>query len=272
MSHVILTTDIFRLILYFPVAALVTLFGNILQNPLDSRARSDTRLMTLVVTFLSTLGQEAETGGVHRMLGVCSEFERIAKKVIDKAEKDSSSRRKRKTAESSKLLIPQSQNHSGAPDVAPTLTYDNSMGSQLSPKFHGQQNRKNNAARAALTNQSNGNSPASTDADQSQRYPASSAGGLTPSENASQDGWASQETCISAGTGVQDFGSFAEMTGFGQAVQTPPVVPNAGSGFQPLLPQDLWQLPMTLDWDWAETFGGAYPSFENGSTMDESGQ
>lgn len=62
------------MILYFPVSALVTLFGNIIQNPLDSRAKSDTRLMGLVVTFLSMLGQEAEQGGVHRMLGVCSEF------------------------------------------------------------------------------------------------------------------------------------------------------------------------------------------------------
>ncbi|KAL1899897.1 hypothetical protein Sste5346_002763 [Sporothrix stenoceras] len=84
------------LILYFSVSALVTLFGNALQNPTDPRARSDTRLMSLVVTFLSMLGQEAESGGVHRMLGVCSEFERIAKVVIDKAEKEQSNRRKRK--------------------------------------------------------------------------------------------------------------------------------------------------------------------------------
>lgn len=84
------------LILYFSVSALVTLFGNALQNPVDPRARSDTRLMSLVVTFLSMLGQEAESGGVHRMLGVCSEFERIAKVVIDKAEKEQSNRRKRK--------------------------------------------------------------------------------------------------------------------------------------------------------------------------------
>ncbi len=61
-----------RLILYFPVSALVTLFGNILQNPQDPRARSDVRLMNLVVTFLSTLGTEGENGGVKRMLGVWS--------------------------------------------------------------------------------------------------------------------------------------------------------------------------------------------------------
>merc|ERR1712225_44933 len=47
----------------------------------------------------SMLGTEEENGGVKRMLGVCSEFERIAKVVLDKAEKDSSSRRKRKNNE-----------------------------------------------------------------------------------------------------------------------------------------------------------------------------
>jgi len=33
---------------------------------------------------------------------------------------------------------------------------------------------------------------------------------------------------------------------------------------QPFVPQDLWQMPMTLEWDWADMTGGAYPSFENG--------
>ncbi|EAQ90482.1 hypothetical protein CHGG_02417 [Chaetomium globosum CBS 148.51] len=65
-------------------------------------ARSDTKLLNVVVNFLSMLGHEAETGGVHRMLGVCSEFDRIAKVVIDKAEKDHASRRgKRKNHDQS---------------------------------------------------------------------------------------------------------------------------------------------------------------------------
>jgi len=44
-----------RLILYFPVSALVTLFANILQNPQDARARSDLKLMSSVVSFLTML-------------------------------------------------------------------------------------------------------------------------------------------------------------------------------------------------------------------------
>ncbi len=86
-----------RLILYFPVSALVTLFANVLQNPQDARARADVRLMNRVVSFLSMLSAEEENSGVHRMLGVCSEFERIANVVLDRAE--ASSRRKRSRAE-----------------------------------------------------------------------------------------------------------------------------------------------------------------------------
>ncbi|CAK7201188.1 hypothetical protein SEUCBS139899_003891 [Sporothrix eucalyptigena] len=105
------------LILYFSVSALVTLFGNALQNPVDPRARSDTRLMSLVVTFLSMLGQEAESGGVHRMLGVCSEFERIAKIVIEKAEKEQASKRKRKNQDAHEAAPAKS-----APGASSTMT------------------------------------------------------------------------------------------------------------------------------------------------------
>lgn len=80
----------------------MTLFANILQNPTDSRARSDLKLMNQVVTFLSALCADDENASVRRMLSVCSEFERIAKIVLDKTEKESHSRRKRKTIDPSK--------------------------------------------------------------------------------------------------------------------------------------------------------------------------
>lgn len=91
-----------RLVLYYPVSALVTLFANILQNPTDSRARADLKLMNHVVSFLSALCADDENASVRRMLNVCSEFERIAKIVLDKTEKESHSRRKRKNIETTK--------------------------------------------------------------------------------------------------------------------------------------------------------------------------
>lgn len=92
----LIITDFPRLILYYPVSSLVTIFANILQNPQDTRARSDLKLMTLVVNFLSTLCSDEENGSVRRMLSICSEFERIARVVLEKADKESSSKRKRR--------------------------------------------------------------------------------------------------------------------------------------------------------------------------------
>jgi hypothetical protein len=45
---------------------------------------------------------------------------------------------------------------------------------------------------------------------------------------------------------------------------------NLNSFQQPFVPQDLWQMPMTLEWDWADMTGGQYPSFENGIVGDPS--
>ncbi|KAI8964019.1 N-terminal binuclear Zn cluster-containing protein [Daldinia sp. FL1419] len=250
------------LILYFPVSALVTLFGNILQNPLDPRAKSDTKLMNLVVTFLSTLGQEAETGGVHRMLGVCSEFERIAKIVIDKAERETN-RRKRKSHEPQRASIsqpsPSQMNNTPRPSSAATPTGNYSGSSQLSPKFNGEQNRANNAANGGFSPM---NTASSTNGSAPRDGP-----GAWPSPSPQQQ----QEWNPSA----LDFGSFAEVTGFGQPITSPSLPGAAGTGvaggYQPLLPQELWQMSGGLDWDWAEFTGGSYPSFENGSATQNGG-
>lgn len=226
----------------------MTLFGNILQNPLDPRAKSDTKLMNLVVNFLSMLGQEAETGGVHRMLGVCSEFERIAKLVIEKGEKEQSSRRKRKSDAAPKTsMSPAASSHTPRPVTASTPTPQTITAAaksamtngQLSPDFNGEANRRRHAFSPMATTSMREPSPALPSAGWPQEFPM-------PDQST--------------------FGNFAEMTGFGgpNSARSPPM--NMGAPFQqPLLPQDLFSLPMTLDWDWAEMSGGAYPTVENGN-------
>ncbi|KAI1006761.1 ABC-transporter-regulating transcription factor [Podosphaera aphanis] len=83
---------------FFFAASLVTLFGNVLRNPQDPRARSDLQLMNLVVGFLTKLSLHEEYGDAKRLLGVCTEFRRVATAVIDKAERKNS-RHKRKGPE-----------------------------------------------------------------------------------------------------------------------------------------------------------------------------
>ncbi|KAM3459483.1 hypothetical protein MY5147_002781 [Beauveria neobassiana] len=240
------------LILYFPVSALVTLFGNILQNPLDVRARSDTRLMELVVTFLSMLGQEAEQGGVHRMLGVCSEFVRIAKSVVEKAENDQSFRRKRRTDGKVKA---NTKNLDTSEVPIPTTI------EELSPPVR--THRSSSWGPVAATSPSeeqrsprngNPNHDAQSQAQQQQQQ---------QHQHQQQQQYQQQQQQQIAQNG--DFDSFDSMSSFpgdpSAMVMDPPFP-------QPLLPQDLFALPMTLDWNWAEMSGGAYPSVENGNFGD----
>ncbi|APA07846.1 hypothetical protein sscle_03g026160 [Sclerotinia sclerotiorum 1980 UF-70] len=217
------------LILYFPVSALVTLFGNILQNPQDPRARSDVRLMNLVVNFLSMLGTEEENGGVKRMLGVCSEFERIAKVVLDKAEKETSTRRKRKSHDDSGKS---SHMPRAGPPQTPMSRAPNSTPGPFSP------NSTNHV------NLQNGFSPLQD---------ASPSSNWQPDFGAPGNDFMGQNTATPFGS-VQGFTNENEFNS--------PLNPNAFQ--QPFVPQDLWQMPMTLEWDWAEMTGGVYQSFENG--------
>lgn len=265
-----------RLILYFPVSALVTLFGNILQNPLDPRARSDTRLMNLVVTFLSTLGQEAETGGVHRMLGVCSEFEKIAKKVIDKAERDNALRRKRKNHDGSSTTAKSSQ-APPPPQPRPTVTQSPKPAPAQTPRP-----MTSSSTTPHASHQTNGHLSPSMKSDHMTPERAYSPMTATISHDSSPAmppaGWNDDFTVNNGGDGM-DFTNFADLTGFGSiaamngatsfpppsiGIQSPPMGLN-GTFQQPMLPVDLFSLPMTLDWDWAEMSGGAYPSVENGN-------
>lgn len=231
------------MILYFPVSALVTLFGNILQNPVDPRAKSDTRLMNTVVTFLSMLGQEAEQGGVHRMLGICSEFERIAKAVIEKAEKEQSSRRKRKTQDTS------SRPPASYTTASSTTTPPSNFSAAQTPRAA---NAMSTTPPGTVGDKNNHMSP-------SQRPDRGSPFSIPGSVNdGSPPNWPQEFGVPPSGNG--DYDSFH----FGPDMHSPPV-PHQGMFQQPVLPHDLFSLPMNLDFTFAEMSGGAYPTVENGN-------
>ncbi|KAK3299428.1 fungal-specific transcription factor domain-containing protein [Chaetomium fimeti] len=280
------------MVLYFPVSALVTLFGHILQNPLDPRARSDTKLLNVVVNFLSMLGHEAETGGVHRMLGVCSEFDRIAKVVIDKAEKDHASRRKRKNQDQPLSKAAANANNTTTTAADSPSFNPNPIPPTSRPTTARSATPQANGMHAAANNNNNNNnnqghlSPPPND----RRSPPTANGyspmngtmSQSPSPGLAPTGWHGEFTPDSS-----DYNTFADMASFGNmgggmaGVETtgglgsPPLAGAAGAALfqQPMLPQDLFSLPMTLDWNWAEMSGGAYPSVENGNfgDMDLSG-
>jgi hypothetical protein len=100
-----LTNIAYRVILYYPVSALVTLFANILQNPTEPRAKSDIRLMNTLIDFLSKLRQEGHSV-VKRMLRVCTELERISRVVTESARAEASSQRSTKRKAFTNLEAP----------------------------------------------------------------------------------------------------------------------------------------------------------------------
>ncbi|MCJ1351462.1 MAG: hypothetical protein MMC33_001446 [Icmadophila ericetorum] len=238
------------MILYYPVSSLVTLFANILQNPQDARARSDIRLMNQVVQFLELLAVDEETGGVKRMLNVCSEFERIAKVVLDKADKESHSRRKRKNnkedPEADKSILPEKRPLPRTPEsVASTLPKTPNF---LSADFNGGEiGASFNPSVHTFSS------------------PASSKGELPLPEYTGMPAPADFPSILNGGA----FTDFGDMQGF---PNIGPPLNNMGSFQQPFVPQDLWQMPMTLEWDWADMNGnGQFAGFDTSGGTDAAG-
>jgi hypothetical protein len=267
-------TDFSRMVIYFPVSALVTIFGNILQNPLDPRARSDTRLMNLVVNFLSTLGQEAEAGGVNRMLSVCSEFERIAKKVIDKAEKDNMGRRKRKSHDPSTSASTTTTSAPKPTMAAPSNPLMTEPGATPRPQTASTPKPLNHVTPSTQNGQlspplprEGGYSPMQQPISQNSS-PAMAPANWPPSA-ASADFHMTDSQPQPQGQGQADFGQYGPEFAALSGMTSPPQGAGSGAMFgqpgQPMLPGDLFSLSATFDWDWAEMSGGAYPSVENGN-------
>lgn len=225
------------LILYYPVSALVTLFANILQNPNDARARSDVKLMSVVVSFLSTLVSDESNGSIKRMLGLCGEFERIAKVVLDKTEKESHSRKKRKNAEDSTgAADEQSATSPSAKRTQPPPT-----SASFSPSVF------TNPTAAAHSPGTGGPFPGTT---------------MPPTNNLPTDLPSNVHAMPGIGQEFSDMLSPDQMASVAFSDQHPfSASPGVASFQQPFVPQDLWQMPMTIEWDWAD-MSTNFPPFE----------
>ncbi|KFY20785.1 hypothetical protein V493_07622, partial [Pseudogymnoascus sp. VKM F-4281 (FW-2241)] len=223
----------------------MTLFGNILQNPQDPRARSDVRLMNLVVNFLSMLAGEDENTGVKRMLGVCAEFERIARVVLDKADRDTTTRRKRKELDN---------------EVLPNLSVSRPPMARQAPASAGQTPpaQFGGGAYGEVNTYSSG-------ADGGGGVPAQD---LSWMADANFDDIATDFEHLSNAAAAANGGNGAGGGGGGGGgpgvgmpfpdisrflTSADPHSPiNPQSFQQPFVPPDLWQMPMTLEWDWAD--------------------
>ncbi|KAJ5789654.1 transcriptional regulator family: Fungal Specific TF [Penicillium psychrosexuale] len=225
------------LILYYPVSALVTLFANILQNPTDARARSDVKLMSVVVSFLSTLVSDESNGSIKRMLGLCGEFERIAKVVLDKTEKESHSRKKRKNAEDSAGAAEEQSTNS----PSAKRTQQPPTSTSFSPSVF------TNPTAAAPSPGTGGPFPGTA---------------MPPTSSLPTDLLSNVHPMPGIGQEFSDMLSPDQMPNIGFSDQHPfSASPGMAPFQQPFVPQDLWQMPMTIEWDWAD-MSTNFPAFE----------
>ncbi|KAF3490488.1 C6 transcription factor [Arthroderma uncinatum] len=247
------------LILYFPISSLVTLFANILQNPLDARARSDVKLMNLVVNFLSMLATDESNGSVKRMLSVCSEFERIAKVALDRAEKESQSRRKRKTSDEQpdSNTTPQESETDARrprpPAMAPNPPVTNTQQHSFSSPFttHLNHNISSTSSSTFPSPQTSSQNTFDTAANED----------ITAAQLKNTARFNQELNEIIGGPGLSVNPGLFNVD---QQLPNEPMPLDVSSFQQPFVPQDLWQMPMTLEWDWADMSNG-FP-FSNGAT------
>ncbi|KAI5816729.1 fungal-specific transcription factor domain-containing protein [Pyronema omphalodes] len=244
------------LVMYYPVSALVTLFANILQNPQDVNAKTDLALIHDVVEFLRTVleldevdegAEKFEDGSVNRMLVVCGEFERIAKLVQEKAEKEGAGKRKRKTGD---------VDGKSAQKVQAQRAVQGGSGAQT-----GQPNGLN--AMGQSDPQQGGLRPIDVNSSASL---ANTEFQLFPSNLAPNDTSAFSPSNSLAWLNDVDLDPNTPRTNHSDTAGTPTGGPTdsmdpsqigmmPGAFDQPFVPTDLWQMPMTFEWDWALDMG-----------------
>ena len=229
------------LVLYYPVSALVTIFANILQNPQDARARADCKLMDLVVNFLTNIVAEDGTGTFKRMLTVCQEFTRIARLSLEKSEKEGNKRKRKIVPEEQQQqsYAPKSKSMAQAQALAQTSQSATSPKSKLS--------KGSPLTQTAMLNQSTANSPFRNTMNQ----PAVSQVGSNAQSPFTQPDFSDMMM-----PGIN--------SGYTPGAVPSTMSPGIASAFQqPFVPQDLWQMPMTFEWDiWSDLNAQGFPSFD----------
>lgn len=193
--------------------------------------------MNVVVNFLSTLVSDESNGSIKRMLSLCGEFERIAKVVLDKNEKETYARKKRKNApQDSTSAEPTQEQPASSPSAKP-------QGPSTSLPFS--PSRFANDAAAPPTPRGFGDDSTILNGVPSD-LPSNVQGMPGLGQDLSE--MLSPNQLGNVGFGEQPFGTNS---------------PNISPFQQPFVPQDLWQMPMTIEWDWAD-MSSNFPVFEGG--------
>ena len=174
------------------------------------------------------------------MLGVCAEFERIARVVLERGDKESHSRRKRRSSriddDGTAQNTPQNPQKRTAPQP-PQSNNAPTPQSIFTPGFNGDLNNQN------FNPNLQGFSPSFSDMNLPVDFSGADFSNMTSPSNGMN--------------GYQDINLDGQQFN-GDSF-------NMGSFQQPFVPQDLWQMPMTLEWDMAQLGDvNGFPAFDPG--------
>lgn len=262
------------MIMYFPVSALVTIFANILQNPQDIKARADIKLMDLVVGFLTNvIAEEGATSSFKRILTICSEFTRIARLVLDKAETEGFGKKRKMNAEQQQQQQQEKQQTGQrAMAQAQAIARDMRIAPSSPPRTRKPSSVGNSPKRLANTTNHTPQpiAPAPPASNLAQQPLQSNQPILQPfSQPFSQlanypNDYTTTSPLLTTIESPPDF-----------AIPSPNLTYNSNNltdpdAFQnPFVPQDMWQLPMTFEWDLWQDFGGQTQSSSQNQTLNQ---
>jgi hypothetical protein len=195
--------------LCYVVMSFLALCVNIYQNPEDSKAKLDLRLMKIVTNFLLLLKDDEEGNPAHHVFVICAEFERLAQRTVKNAqEKQASDMVHKQTPGSYSASTSTSDTTSGyPPDLGSSISCDDGLGNGMSKESSG--------------------------------YPAFGAAHLPKQTQSSLPfGRDAGYTSLPIGTGTEEM-NFNDST----------ILPDFTGAASP---SDFWQLPMPLEWNWAD--------------------
>jgi hypothetical protein len=209
--------------LCYVVMSFLALCANIYQNPEDSKAKLDLKLMKIVTNVLSLLRNDEAGETAYHILDICAEFERLAQRTVKNAQEKQASDMVHKQTPSSysasnHQVTPTSASDTTngfPPDLGPLISRDEGLGNGMPIESSGY----SAFGAAQSSKQTQSSLPFGRDT-----------------------GYASQ----SIGTGTEEM-NFNDST----------VLPDFTGAASP---SDFWQLPMPLEWNWADLAANYFPT------------
>jgi len=215
--------------------------------------------MKSVVEFLTTLSSEDRESLAHfkRMLHICSEFERIGRIALEKAEKEMKGNRKRRATKEEEAKSIEQQQLEAQASFRPPVT---------SPRHRDSIGRSPYSNSPSILPQE---VPSQQPVQAAQQNPAAHA--FNANTGVPTQSWMGDMQGASNFSNTQQDFSPQDFSGANQFNMPGVAMQNFGNGDfdmggafqQPFVPQDLWQMPMTLEWDWADVGLGGLGSMPN---------